>query len=279
MRRDLIVALVLVAAAMGTRTPHPPPAPAAGADLGEALAMLGGADAKHGGEQHAPMDAGYRHWDAADPSARSKPPSSASASASEDRRPPVVAGLVAVAGALGLSELAGLSLYLLADLAEDQEDWEATDLLLRAIPYVDPRMVDAYVIMSFIRRVDDPASAEEVLLRGVTYNPDVWELWYDLAWLQIGPHHKGEPDLEKARRYLEGGIAAPHPHFLTRTLGVVMQALGQKAEAEKLYRTLLARRDLPGEDRVATERALDDLQHDVDKLGIFRKRVNYRKAK
>jgi len=273
MARDLAIAVLLIALVMASRPAAPQPQEGPGEDLPHALAMLGGADAAQPSERtHAPMDREYRHWD----TGTAPHPRPALPAAPDEGAPPMVAGLVAVADALGLRELAGLGLYLLSDMAEDREDWVAVDLLLRAIPYVDPRMADAYIILSFIRRVDDPAGAEEILLRGVHYNPDVWELWYDLAWLQIGPHHRGDPDLWKARRYLEGALAAPHPLFLTRTYGAVLQAQGRKAEAEKLYRELLARPDLPDVDRVATQQALKDCEQDVDRLGLFRQRLHRR---
>ena len=187
---------------------------------------------------------------------------------------PVVAGLVGIAAATGLRDLAAVALYLLSDNAEHEGDWELCDICLRAIPLVDPHFVDAYLLRAYFLRKSDPDEAEGILLRGAKWNPDDWELWNDLAWLHLRPVKGRKPNPKRALQFLGSAVAVKHPYHVLRMYAYVLAHLGEKKVAEQVFRNMLNKPGLSQSDRRLAQRGLEDLQRGYDRLQerIFKKK-------
>jgi len=235
-----------------------------GGSMEEALSVLAdGAATSHSLDGRA-FDEDYRHWQVADGGARAALAATGMTAAAEQS--PVVAGLVGIAAATGLRDLAAVSLYLLSDHAEDEGDWDLCDMCLRAIPFVDPHFVDAYLIRAFLLAKTNPEEAERILRRGATWNPGDWEIWHDLAWLYLRPIDQRVPDPRRALTYLEAAVRVKHPMSVGRLYAYVLAHVGRRAEASAVFRGMLDRTALDDRDRSLALRGLDEIARGRDRL-------------
>ena len=187
---------------------------------------------------------------------------------------PVIAGLVGIAAATGLRDLAAVTLYLVSDDAEHKGDWDLCDICLRSIPFVDPHFVDAYLLRAYFLRKSAPDEAEKILLRGVKWNPDDWELWNDLAWLHLRPLKNRKPNPKRALQFLGSAVSVKHPYHVQRMYAYVLAHLGEKKVAEEVFAKMIKRPGVPESDRILAERGLQDLQRGYDRLSerVFKKK-------
>lgn len=241
--------------------PHPPE-PAGARVAGAAAGVLEEAERAAASRQVRAYGEGYGHWARG---AGADPLAAAGISAGQPRGP-IMAGLVGLAAAIGLQEVAALFLYLRSDLAEHERDWAMFDLCLEVIPWIDPHFVDAYTIRAVYFMGSDPDRSRQILLEGVRANPGDWELWTDLAMLELRPPEGRAPDLAQVLRYLQGAVQGKHPHFVRRLFAAVLAGAGLRAEAERTYLDLLAEPGLAPADAALTEAALADLRAGRDKL-------------
>ena len=264
-RRAKILFMLVVLASFVIRPNPPQDTRFVGGSLEGAMKILadGAASKKSAGRRALEDD--YEHWSDSQESASADPLSTVGLTSAQQESP-VIAGLIGIASATGLRDLAAVSLYLLSEKAEHTGDWELCDLCLRAIPLVDPHFVDAYLIRAFFFFKSNPAKAEEILLRAVRWNPEDWELWNDLAWLHLRRTKAREADPHKALKYLEAAVAVRHPYFVERLYAYVLAHLGKKNKARSVFERMLAGEDLPQSDRVLAERGLAELQRGYDRL-------------
>ena len=269
-REHLLIALALIGLFL---RPSPPTSTRyAGGSMENALEALaqGAADTKSTNKRA--FDDQYSHWATKGGDGKKALKNAGLVQAAEEA--PVVAGLVGIAAATGLRDLAAVALYLLSDDAEHKGDWELCDICLRAIPLVDPHFVDAYLLRAYFLRKSDPDEAERILLRGVKWNPNDWELWNDLAWLHLRSVKGRKPNPKKALQFLGSAVSVKHPYHVLRMYAYVLAHLGEKKVAEEVYQKMLKKPGLSEGDRRLAKRGLEDLQRGYDRLQerIFNKK-------
>lgn len=79
------------------------------------------------------------------------------------------------------------------------------------------------------------ANGVQFLKKGITYNPDRYDLYFELGWTY---YHKGM-DYPNAVRYLEKAIKFPHPEFVDDVLAHAYEKNGQIELAIKQWEKLL----------------------------------------
>lgn len=75
----------------------------------------------------------------------------------------------------------------------------------------------------------------EFLKKGVAYNPDRYDLYFELGWTY---YHKGK-DYKNAVRYLKKAVKFPHPEYVDDVLAHAYEKNGQKDLALKQWEKLL----------------------------------------
>jgi tetratricopeptide (TPR) repeat protein len=265
--RALHLGFALLAAAAVLHPQPPPPAVSGTGGVNDAVALLARLEETDQPRATRTFTGEYKHWSGPKAGAVTPPPE-----AKLERPSPVAAGIVAVATALGLKDVAALTLYLMADEAEDSGDYVMNDICLRAIPMVDPHFVDAYILLAFVRQTSEPERAAAYLREGLKWNPLDWELWYDLAWIYLRPRPGFKPDYELALTYLKGCLQVSHPYFVNRVAAMVLMASGKRALGLAHLRELLMFRNLPEQDRIATERLIRDGANGIDRLSHYMER-------
>jgi tetratricopeptide (TPR) repeat protein len=187
---------------------------------------------------------------------------------------PLVAGIVGLAAVTGLRELASIFLYLLSDYGESNNDLDLVDICLRAIPFVDPHFVDAYIIRGYFFALTQPIKSEEILLRGLRWNPEDWELYSDLAWLYLRNTSVRKPQPLTALKYLKAAMMVKHPYLLERLYGFLLAHVGQKEEAFEVFNKMIADPSISYIDLKQAEKGLDSLKRGEDRMArIFNKEI------
>ncbi len=78
-------------------------------------------------------------------------------------------------------------------------------------------------------------SGIKFLKKGIAYNPDKYDLYFELGWTY---YHKGR-DYKNAVRYLERAIKFPHPEYVDDVLAHAYEKNGQIDNAIKQWKKLL----------------------------------------
>jgi hypothetical protein len=212
------------------------------------------------------IDNDYSHWSGPVDEVSAESAAAALGVKTADRDSPVVAGIVGIASLTGLRELASIFLYLLSDYGEAEEDYELVDICLRAIPHVDPHFVDAYIIRAYFYSLTDVPQAERILLGGLKWNPNDWELYNDLAWLYLRNTTLRNPDPHTALRYLKAGIMVKHPYSLRRLYAYLLAHLRQFEEAERVFLEMIDDEGIPVSDLKKAAVGLESVQRREDRL-------------
>lgn len=255
-----IALVVLVLTLLATRPPsrEAPPGTGEEAALLRQLSMSRVEFAAY--DRQRSYDEGFRHW------AEVYGPREQTPRVSEgEGPPPALAGLVGLASALGIREVAALGVFVLADRADATGDFTLMRLYLHASTELDPRFLAPASILGYIYRRREPARARQVLSRALEANPDSWELWNDLAWIALRPGPNVPPDLDEAARLLRGATTNRHPYHVRRLLALVEDARGDREASREALHSMLGP-DIDRVNRQAAERLLEGLESGVNPL-------------
>lgn len=134
--------------------------------------------------------------------------------------------------------------------------------LLDITTSLDPHLIVAYRFGStFLAQnppegAGEPNKAVELIERGIRENPDTWQLYFELGFLQYMELH----DPAAAANAFERGAQIPHSHAFLRVLAAAMaQHAGERQTARALWMTTYQTTDDPmiRENAVKHLRALD----------------------
>jgi hypothetical protein len=136
--------------------------------------------------------------------------------------------------------------------------------LLDITTTLDPHLVVAYRFGStFLAQkppegAGDPQKAVELIERGIRENPDTWQLYFELGFLEYMELH----DPAAAANAFERGAQVPHSHPFLRVLAAAMaQHAGERQTARALWMTTYQTTD----DKMIKENAVKHLRAlDVD---------------
>ena len=136
--------------------------------------------------------------------------------------------------------------------------------LLDITTTLDPHLIIAYRFgATFLAQkppegAGDPKGAVELIERGIRENPDTWQLYYELGFLNYMELH----DPAGAAQAFQRGADIPHSHPFLRVLAAAMaQHAGERQTARALWMTTYQTTD----DRMIKENAVKHLRAlDVD---------------
>ena len=96
------------------------------------------------------------------------------------------------------------------------------------------RIIDG-IVESMLAQIFWYKSGIDFLKKGIVYNPDKYNLYFELGWLYFD---KGK-DYKNAVKYLEKAIKFPHPEYVDDVLAHVYEKNGQINKAIKQWEKLL----------------------------------------
>lgn len=163
------------------------------------------------------------------------------------------------AAALGLRQAVAGLLWIRTDEFFHRGEFETIIPLSRLVTWLDPQQIDVYSTASWhldFNFVDSDQRSDKRLIppaiklmeEGIRNNPDIYDLYFDLAWTH---YYWKAKDYEKALEWLKKAVQhdgrdpntgkrIPRPGFVDRMLAHTYEKVGLFDEAEKQWRKNLA---------------------------------------
>ena len=169
-----------------------------------------------------------------------------------DFDPTAVTGVIMGAALGGFQGIAASMLWMKMEELWDsgQGTWLKCLNVMRTVTLLDPHWLEPWKILGwhlsynlYVETKDPALQAEylrkglDALKEGVSWNPDTYELYFELAWTYFDKVR----DYPSATKWFEASIAFPHPEFVERMIAHAYERMPDMDKALEWYDYCLKR--------------------------------------